>query len=121
SASATDHRYAMGLLVAGENSNLLDPSSWKKSQVPVFVTSEETKEYGPGHNSFTVSEDGDTDLLVYHARPYKEIVGNPLYDHNRHARVQQFFWDQSGNPYFGYPGMTKNLAQVRFVATITVK
>ncbi|WP_068675090.1 family 43 glycosylhydrolase [Oceanobacillus sp. Castelsardo] len=121
SASATDYRYAMGILTADENSNLLDPNSWTKSKEPVFVTCEETKEYGPGHNSFTVAEDGVTDLLVYHARPYKEIVGNSLYDHNRHARVQQLFWDQHGNPYFGYPGMTKDLTEKKIVATVTVK
>ncbi|WP_339180063.1 family 43 glycosylhydrolase [Oceanobacillus sp. FSL W7-1293] len=121
SASATDHRYAMGLLTADENSNLLDPASWIKSDKPVFVTCEKTKEYGPGHNSFTVAEDGETDLLVYHSRPYKEIVGNSLYDHNRHARVQQLFWDENGNPYFGYPGITKDLVNQKIVAEITVK
>ncbi|UFT99767.1 family 43 glycosylhydrolase [Radiobacillus kanasensis] len=121
SASATDHRYSMGLLTADQNSNLLDPSSWTKSKDPVFVTNEETSEYGPGHNSFTVAEDGQTDLLVYHARPYKEIVGNSLYDHNRHARVQQLLWDKNGVPYFGYPGMTKDLKQINIVAKVTVK
>ncbi|MFD1848595.1 family 43 glycosylhydrolase [Oceanobacillus bengalensis] len=121
SASATDHRYAMGLLTADENSNLLDPTSWTKSKEPIFATCEETMEYGPGHNSFTIAEDGITDLMVYHARPYKEIVGNSLYDHNRHARVQQLFWDENGNPYVGYPGMTKDLTQQKIIATVTVK
>ncbi|MFP7494531.1 family 43 glycosylhydrolase [Terribacillus saccharophilus] len=102
SASATDDRYAMGLLYADENADLLDPASWTKLQDPVLTSSDNTGLYGPGHNSFTVTEQG-LDLLVYHARPYKEIEGNPLYDHNRHARIQRFFW-KDDMPYFGEPG-----------------
>lgn len=102
SASATDYNYCMGLLSADENADLLDPASWTKSPVPVFQTSEETGQYGPGHNSFTVSEDGE-DVLVYHARNYKEIVGDPLYDPNRHTRVQRFGWKEDGTPDFGIP------------------
>lgn len=119
SASATDDRYAMGLLTASEESDLLNPDSWTKTPEPVFVSSEETSEYGPGHNSFTVAEDGTTDLLVYHARPYKKIEGNPLYDHNRHARVQRLFWKSDGTPYFGVPGSTINTLSVR--AAVYVK
>lgn len=122
SASATDDRYAMGLLTAQANRDLLDPNSWTKSKVPVFVSNEEAMEFGPGHNSFTVAEDGKTDLLVYHARPYKEIdINNSLYDHNRHARVQQMFWDQDGNPYFGKPGQNISDSQRKVTATIVVK
>ena len=121
SGSATDDRYSMGLLTASEDSDLLDPNSWTKSQEPVFVTNEDTKEYGPGHNSFTVAEDGKTDLLVYHARPYKEIEGDSLYDHNRHARVQQMFWDEEGKPYFGKPGQRIKSSQQKVTATIVVE
>ncbi len=105
SASETGHNYCMGLLSANQNADLLDHNSWTKSSEPVLETSKETSLYGPGHNSFTVSEDGITDLLVYHARPYKEIEGNPLYDPNRHGRIQELFWDQNGDPYFAYPGL----------------
>ncbi|MFD0670953.1 family 43 glycosylhydrolase [Cohnella sp. GCM10027633] len=104
SASGTDDRYCMGLLLADETSDLLDPASWTKSKEPVFVSNEEASEYGPGHNSFTVSEDGAADLFVYHARPYREIEGDPLYDPNRHARVQRLLWKPDGTPYFGKPG-----------------
>lgn len=103
SGNATDHTYAMGYLSADSTADLLDPKSWYKTPEPVFVTSEETSEYGPGHNSFSVDEDG-YDLLVYHARPYKEIKGNSLYDHNRHARIKRIFWNEDGTPYFGIPG-----------------
>ncbi|WP_433943194.1 glycoside hydrolase family 43 protein [Paenibacillus sp. SN-8-1] len=102
SASATDHNYCMGLLSADESSDLLDPDSWTKSPEPVFQTNEETGEYGPGHNSFTVSEDGQ-DVIIYHARNYKEITGDPLYDPNRHTRAQVFGWNEDGTPNFGVP------------------
>ncbi|WP_201006066.1 glycoside hydrolase family 43 protein [Paenibacillus glycanilyticus] len=104
SASATDHRYCMGLLEASLDADLLDPGSWTKHPKPVFETNEETENYGPGHNSFTVSEDGLTDLMVYHARPYKELIGSPLSDPNRHARIQAFNWKEDGTPDFGVPG-----------------
>lgn len=103
SGSATDHNYCMGLLWADENADLLNPSSWSKSPVPVFETDEEHGQYGPGHNSFTVAEDGTTDVMVYHARSYKEIVGDPLYDPNRHARAKAIAWDEQGMPVFGRP------------------
>ena len=92
SASATDARYCMGLLTADARADLLDARSWTKTPDPVFVTNEQTRQYGPGHNSFTVAEDGETDVLVYHARDYRDIVGDPLYDPNRHTRVQRLYW-----------------------------
>ncbi|KFU75642.1 alpha-arabinofuranosidase [Amycolatopsis lurida NRRL 2430] len=102
SASATDARYCMGLLTADERSDLLDPRSWTKSPQPVFTTNEATRQYGPGHNSFTVAEDG-SDVLVYHARDYRDITGDPLYDPNRHTRVQRLYWNDDGTPSFGVP------------------
>jgi len=102
SASATDARYCMGLLTADENANLLDARSWTKSPGPVFATDERTGQYGPGHNSFTVDEHGD-DVLVYHCRDYRDIDGDPLFDPNRHTRVQRLEWNQDGTPAFGVP------------------
>jgi GH43 family beta-xylosidase len=93
----------MGLLWADENSKLLDAASWHKLQEPVFTTCEENGQYGPGHNSFTVSEDGSRDILVYHARNYREIQGDPLRDPNRHTRLQPFGWGEDGFPVFGQP------------------
>jgi GH43 family beta-xylosidase len=103
SASGTDHNYAVGLLTADQDADLLDPESWKKSKEPVFKTSEENGIYGPGHNSFTTTPDGETDLFIYHARSYKEIEGDPLSDHNRHTRVQVLTWNEDGTPNFGVP------------------
>ncbi|OBZ15194.1 MULTISPECIES: family 43 glycosylhydrolase [Bacillales] len=103
SASATDYNYCLGLLSAADTSDLLNPASWSKSAEPVFQTNEATGQYGPGHNSFTVSPDGEQDIIVYHARNYKEIVGDPLYDPNRHTRAQVFGWNEDGTPDFGIP------------------
>lgn len=103
SASATDENYCVGLLHADENADLLEPRNWHKSKEPMFKTCYEQGVYGPGHNSFTVAEDGQTDLLVYHARTYTEIVGDPLWDPNRHTYVKPLRWDRDGMPVFGRP------------------
>jgi GH43 family beta-xylosidase len=102
SASATDARYCMGMLTAREDADLMDPASWTKSQEPVFKTSPEHKIYGPGHNSFTVDEAG-RDVLVFHARDYEKIEGDPLFDPNRHTRMQYFRYTADGLPDFGLP------------------
>jgi len=100
SASATDYNYCMGVLIADENSDLLNKDSWHKSEKPVLKTDEENGIFGPGHSCFTVSEDGKKDMLVYHARNYKEIVGDPLYDPNRHTFVKELGYDDKGNIIF---------------------
>lgn len=100
SASSTDENYAMGLLWADENSDLLNPASWIKSAEPVFKTCYEHGIYGPGHNSFTDAEDGSV-MLVYHARTYTEIVGDPLWNPDRHTFVKRLQWDERGMPLFG--------------------
>lgn len=102
SASATDDRYAMGMLSARADADLMDPASWTKAKEPVFASAPKRCIFGPGHNSFTKDECGK-DLLVYHARDYKDIEGDPLYDPNRHARVQHFTYDERGFPVFGKP------------------
>lgn len=101
SASDTGWRYCMGMLWADENDDLLNPQSWHKSEVPVFKTSEQNGQFGPGHNCFTV--DGDDDVMIYHCRNYKEIDGDPLDDVNRHAHAVRFRYDENGFPVFGQP------------------
>jgi GH43 family beta-xylosidase len=101
SASATDANYAMGLLTALQDGDLLSASSWSKSPTPVFQSA--NRVYGPGHNSFTVSPDGSYDILVYHGRDYEDISGDPLDDPNRHTRVQRLHWNTDGTPNFGEP------------------
>ena len=103
SASATDANYCLGLLTADENSDLLDPKSWSKSPEPVFKSNRATSQYGPGHNSFTTTPDGKTDILVYHARNYEQIAGDPLGNPDRATRAQILNWNADGTPNFGVP------------------
>jgi len=102
SASATDARYCMGMLTARADADIMDPAAWAKSPVPVFASSPANNVWGPGHNSFTVDERG-RDMLVYHARDYRDITGDPLFDPNRHTRVQPIAYRKDGTPDFGAP------------------
>ncbi|WP_239807109.1 family 43 glycosylhydrolase [Croceicoccus hydrothermalis] len=102
SASATDDRYCLGLLTADADANIMDPRAWTKSSDPVFVTNVSTSVYGPGHNSFTTDEAGN-DVLVYHGRDYREIEGDPLFNPDRHTRVQKLYYKPDGSPDFGVP------------------
>ncbi|HEY8026964.1 MAG TPA: glycoside hydrolase family 43 protein [Burkholderiaceae bacterium] len=105
SASATDENYAVGLLSMNDGADPLDPRSWCKSSEPVFQTCYEHSIFGPGHNSFTIAENGDDALLVYHARTYTEIVGDPLWNPDRHTFVKILSWDGHGMPVFGRPSL----------------
>jgi GH43 family beta-xylosidase len=89
------------MLTASSTADLTNPASWAKGSQPVFKTSDATSQFGPGHNSFTVSEDGKSDILVYHDRSYKAITGDPLNDPNRRTRVQKVYWKADGTPDFG--------------------
>ena len=77
----------------------LNPQNWHKSPRPVFTTSYENRQYGPGHNSFTQTPEGE-DVLVYHARNYTEIEGDPLYDPNRHTRLKLVRWNEKRDARF---------------------
>lgn len=100
SASDTGVNYCMGMLTADENADLLDPLSWKKERTPVLKTDWDKGIYGPGHNSFTKDEKGN-DILVFHARTEAEIVGDPLYNPNRHTMLQPIRWTDE-KPIFSY-------------------
>lgn len=101
SASETGKAYCMGMLTASEDSDLLDPKSWIKERYPVLKSDEELGIYGPGHNSFTIDDEGN-DICVYHARSEEEIVGDPLYNPNRHAMLMKLKWSGDGTPIFSY-------------------
>lgn len=99
SADATGAEYAMGLLTADADSDLLDPASWTKASEPVFKSIPEKHLFGPGHNSFTYTEDGRP-VLVYHARTSDQITGNPLDDPGRHTFIHVLSFDREGRPIF---------------------
>jgi GH43 family beta-xylosidase/alpha-L-arabinofuranosidase len=103
SASATDANYCLGMLTASAAADLLDPKAWTKSRQPVLESSRENSQFGPGHNCFTTTPDGKTDILVYHARSYGRIEGDPLHNPDRAIRAQAIKWTSDGMPVFGGP------------------
>jgi GH43 family beta-xylosidase len=94
----TDY-YALGMLTASANSNLMDPSSWKKSPQPVFRQSKKNGVYAPGHNSFFKSPDGKEDYILYHANDQPGQGCGSF----RSPRAQKFTWNPDGTPNFGTP------------------
>jgi GH43 family beta-xylosidase len=98
-ASCLTDEYAVGLLSAAVESDLLDPASWSKTPGPVFVKSPEEDVYGPGHNSFTTSPDGTEDYMVYHANNHPGEGCGEM----RHAHLQKITYDAGGTPIFGTP------------------
>ncbi len=106
SASATGECYCMGMLSISEDEDLLDPKAWVKERKPVLASCQEKGFYGPGHNSFTKDEDGK-DICVFHARTYREIEGDPLYDPNRHTMLMEVKWDKDSRPVFDYENILR--------------
>jgi GH43 family beta-xylosidase len=94
--------YSLGMLTADATSDLLKPSSWKKSEQPVFRQSPENNVYAPGHNSFFKSPDGKQHWILYHAN---SGPGQGC-DHRRSPRMQPFSWRKDGTPDFGIPVKT---------------
>ncbi len=99
SASDTGIHYCLGMLSVDENDDLLDPENWHKERMPVLATNEALGIYGPGHNCFTVDENGNS-IMVFHARTETKIEGNPLYNPNRHAMMLEVTWNEKGKPVF---------------------
>ena len=102
SASGTGSEYCVGLLWADADSDLMNIDSWTKEVSPILTTEDLDGESGPGHNSFTVDEDGNL-LLIYHARPASHEEGkcgtfsrNSLVDPCRHARVKRVYFTADG-------------------------
>ena len=81
----------MGLLWIDLNA---DPQNPANNPSPGFVTSYENRQYGPPQQLYANA--GREDVLVYHARNYTEIEGDPLYDPNRHTRLKLVRWDENG-------------------------
>jgi len=91
--------YALGMLTASADGDLMNAASWKKSAQPVFKQSMERKVFAPGHNSFFKSPDGKEDWILYHAN---SEPGQGCGKH-RSPRAQKFTWNANGTPYFGEP------------------
>jgi GH43 family beta-xylosidase len=100
--------YSLGMLTADAKSDLLSPSSWKKSEEPVFKQSPENSVFAPGHNSFFTSPDGKENWILYHAN---SAAGQGC-DHRRSPRMQRFHWRYDGTPALGIPAKTDSAQPV---------
>ena len=98
SASSVNHTYCVGLLSANEGEDLLDINNWNKMRYPILSTEDlPADQNGPGHNSFTVDEDGNP-IIVFHARNPEETIDGGLYDPGRHAFVKRVNFAYDGTP-----------------------
>ncbi|MGD9558097.1 MAG: family 43 glycosylhydrolase [Mangrovibacterium sp.] len=96
--------YAVGMLVADANADLLDPASWKKSDKPVFKQNPDNQVFATGTPCFIPSPDQEEIYFLYQARPTeKEPYGSlPSRDTDtRSPRLQKMSWDENGFPSFG--------------------
>ncbi len=97
-SAAWSEDYALGMLTLDDRDDPMIADRWRKSTKPVFRKSVENEVYAPGHNSFTVSPDGQEDWIVFHALP------SPGADWSlRSTRIQRFGWHPDGTPDFGVP------------------
>lgn len=99
--------YALGLLQADGDSDLLDPDSWHKSPRPVFASSPKHGIYAPGHNGFFKDTAG-RDWIIYHANGGPDWKCTP----RRAPRIQPIGWTGRGMPDFGEPGAPPHEPQV---------
>jgi GH43 family beta-xylosidase len=90
--------YKLGMLMADEKADLLDPRSWRQFPRPVLERSDANGVFGPGHNGFFQSPDGREDWIVYHAK-----TSSAYTYHGRSTRAQKFTWRADGTPDFGIP------------------
>ncbi len=90
--SAGGYTYAVGLLTANENDDLLKLSSWKKRPTPVLSFYSIEGEYGPGHNAFYTEDNGDF-MISYHAE--ERLSGGP-----RSIGIHRIHFNLQGEPVF---------------------
>ena len=90
---AGGYTYALGLLTADENADLLDLASWTTSPTPVLSFNSIPDKFGPGHNAFFTDDFGNL-MISYHGetaingrqrcvaihRVHFNIDGEPVFD-----------------------------------------
>lgn len=125
SCATVDMHYGICLVYADFEDDLMNPDSWRKYQTPLLTTADLTQTvkegtftknvtengeykgiFGPGHNNFTVDENGNP-FIVYHARDwddsYPGATGENKYgltDPGRHAYVNSVHFGADGFPVF---------------------
>ena len=87
------------MLEANLDANPLDAKSWTKINHPFLSTDPSSDAFGPGHNGFFKSPDGQEDWIIYHANPEPGDGCNNF----RSPRIQRFTWNPDGTPNFGRP------------------
>lgn len=123
SCATVDMHYGICLIYADLEDDLMNPDSWHKYQTPLLTTADLTRTvkegtftedvtengeykgiFGPGHNNFTVDENGNP-VIVYHARDwddsYPGATGENKYgltDPGRHAYVNSVHFGADGFP-----------------------
>jgi len=90
--------YQLGMLIADENADVMDPRSWRQHPIPVFERNDPDGVFGPGHNGFFRSPDGTQDWIVYHAKTTADYTYR-----GRTTRVQKLTWNADGTPRLGEP------------------
>lgn len=90
--------YMLGMLIAREDADLMDPKSWVQHPKPVFTRSDANGVFGPGHHSFFTSPDGKEDWILYHGKTSSAYTYS-----GRTTRAQPFTWTADGLPDFGIP------------------
>lgn len=90
--SANSYTYALGLLTADEEDDLLEVSNWKKSVCPVLTYYSVSGEYGPGHNSFFLNDENEL-MIAYHAE-------TKIDDHLRCDGIRRVHFRNDGRPDF---------------------
>ena len=90
--SANAYTYVLGLFTADEDKDLLNISNWTKGRVPVLSFYSVKGEFGPGHNSFFINEDGEM-MIAFHGET--DIKSNLRCD-----GIRRVHFRQDGTPYF---------------------
>jgi GH43 family beta-xylosidase len=68
SSAAVDATYAVGLLTAEYGTDIMNTENWVKGNYPLLTSRSVPGEFGPGHNSYVIDDDGNI-WNAYHARP----------------------------------------------------
>lgn len=90
--------YKLGMLIADELADVMDPCSWVQHPEPVFERNDAAGVFGPGHHGFFQSPDGTEDWIVYHGKTSSSYTYA-----GRTTRAQKFTWSDDGLPVFGKP------------------
>ena len=92
--------YSIGAIWMESTANPMEIASWERMGTnPLFATNNTGNAFGPGHNSFFKSLNGDEDWILYHANPHPgQGCGG-----NRTMRMQKFTWDNNNFPILGIP------------------